>query len=60
MKNGDRYNLSITKNIIISGREQVKMFGNVIEESAKKRPFRIPVAANELTDEANLIEFMER
>ena len=34
------------------------MFVNAIEESAKNRPVRIPVAASEITDEAELVEFM--
>ena len=49
---------SITKNFVISGKEQVEMFVNAIEESAKNRPERIPVAASEITDEAELLEFM--
>ena len=51
---------SITKNFIISGKEQVEMFVNAIEESAKNRPVHIPVSANEITDEEELIEFMEK
>ncbi len=34
---------SITKNFVISGKEQVEMFVNAIEESAKNRPERTPV-----------------
>ena len=34
---------SITKNFVISGKEQVEMFVNAIEESAKNRPVRTPV-----------------
>ena len=49
---------SITKNFVISGKEQVEMFVNAIEESAKNRPEHIPVAASEITDEAELLEFM--
>ena len=49
---------SITKNFVISGKEQVEMFVNAIEESAKNRPVHIPVAASEITDEAELLEFM--
>ena len=51
---------SITKNFVISGKEQVEMFVNAIEESAKNRPVHIPVAANEITDEAELVEFMAK
>ena len=49
---------SITKNFVISGKEQVEMFVNAIEESAKNRPVHIPVAASEITDDAELLEFM--
>jgi hypothetical protein len=49
---------SIKKNFVISGREQVEMFVNAIEESAKNRPVRIPVAASEITDDTELMEFM--
>ncbi len=51
---------SITKNFVISGKEQVEMFVNAIEESAKNRPVHIPVAAREITDEAELVEFMTK
>ena len=33
---------SITKNFVISGSEQMEMFVNAIEESAKNRPVRTP------------------
>ena len=46
------------KNFVISGREQVEMFVNAIDESAKNRPVRIPVAASEITDDTELMEFM--
>ena len=48
------------KNFVISGEKQVKMFVNAIEESAQNRPVHIPVAANEITDEAELVEFMAK
>ena len=51
---------SITKNFVISGKEQVEMFVNAIEESARNRPVHIPVAAREITDEAELVEFMTK
>ena len=51
-------NSSITKNFVISGREQVEMFVDAIEESAKNRPVHTPVAASEITDESELVEFM--
>ncbi len=51
---------SITKNFVISGRKQVEMFVNAIEESAKNRPVRTPVAAKFVRDETELIEFLEK
>ena len=51
---------SITKNFVISGQKPVEMFVNAIEESAKNRPVRIPVAANYVEDDAELIELMDK
>jgi hypothetical protein len=51
---------SITKNFIISGKEQVEMFADAIEASANNRPVRISVSSREITDESELIEFMEK
>ena len=51
---------SITKNFVISGKEQVEMFVCAIEESAKNRPVRTPVAARFVRDEEELIEFLEQ
>ncbi|MCM1189625.1 MAG: hypothetical protein NC541_10045 [bacterium] len=51
---------SITKNFVISGREQVEMFVNALEESAKNRPEYTPVAAKFARSEAELIEFLEK
>ena len=51
---------SITKNFVISGQKQVEMFVDTIEASANNRPIRIPVAAREITDEAELIELMDK
>lgn len=50
---------SITKNFVISGEEQVEMFVNAIEESAKNRPVRMPVAARQIKGEAELRKFMK-
>ncbi len=49
---------SITKNFVVSGKEQVEMFVNAIEESAKNRPAHIPVAAKEIKGESELREMM--
>ena len=50
---------SITKNFVISGKEQVEMFVNAIEESAKNRPVRTPVAARQIKGEEELRKFMK-
>ena len=49
---------SITKNFVISGREQVEMFINAIEESAKNRSVRTPVAARQIKGEEELRRFV--
>lgn len=51
---------SITKNFVISGKEQVEMFVNAIEESAKNRPVRVSVASRELTDPNDIIKLMKK
>ena len=38
----------------------LEMFADAIEASAKNRPVRVPVSAREITEEAELIEFMEK
>ena len=50
---------SITKNFVISGKEQVEMFVNAIEEAAKNRPVHIPVSAREIKGETELRELMQ-
>ena len=49
---------SITKNFVISGKEQVEMFVNAIEESAKNRPVRTPVAAKQIKGEDEVRKFV--
>ena len=49
---------SITKNFVISGKEQVEMFVNAIEESARNRPVQTSVAAREIKGENELRELM--
>ena len=49
---------SITKNFIISGKEQVEMFVNAIEKSARNRPAHIPVAAREIKGKSELRKMM--
>ena len=49
---------SITKNFVISGKEQVEMFVNAIEESAKNRPVRTPVSVKFIRGEEELRELM--
>ena len=41
------------------GKEQVEMFINAIEESAKNRPVRTPVAARQIKGEEELRKFMK-
>ncbi len=50
---------SITKNFVISGKEQVEMFVNAIKESAKNRPVRTPVNVKYIETEDELREFMK-
>lgn len=49
---------SITKNFVISGKKQVEMFVNAIEESAKNCPVQTCVAAREIKGENELRELM--
>lgn len=51
---------SITKNFVISGQKQVEIFINAIEESAKNRPIRTPVATNYIENDTELIELMDK
>ena len=48
---------SITKSFVISGKEQVEMFVNAIEESAKNRPIRTPIAVKFIETEDELRNF---
>lgn len=50
---------SIKRNFVISGKDQVEMFVNAIEESAKNRPVRIPLAAKQIKGEIELRKFMK-
>ena len=49
---------SITKSFVISGKEQVEMFVNAIEESAKNRPVRKPIDVKFIRGEEELRELM--
>ena len=49
---------SITKNFVISGKEQVEMFVNAIEASAKNRPVHPSVDVKFIRGEAELRELM--
>ena len=51
---------SITRNFIISGKEQVEMFADAIEASANDRPVRVPVAATFLTDPEEIKKLMAK
>lgn len=46
---------SITKNFIVSGKEQVEMFADAVESSAQDCPVRVPVAAKQLKGKDDLI-----
>lgn len=49
---------SITRNFVISGKEQVEKFVNAIEESAKNRPERTSVNVKFIETEGELRDFM--
>ena len=49
---------SITKNFVAAGKEQVEMFANAIEESARNRPVRTSVNVKFIETESELREFM--
>ncbi len=51
---------SITKNFVISGKEQVEMFINAIEESANNPTPPVNVSATFLTDPKDIAKFMEK
>jgi len=51
---------SITRNFIISGKEQVEMFADAIERSANDSTLPPRVYANYLTDPAEIAEFMKK
>ena len=51
---------SITRNFVISGKEQVEMFADAIERSANDCTLPPRVHANYLTDPAEIAEFMKK
>lgn len=51
---------SITKNFIISGQKQVKMFADAIEASANDRTPRVPINVTYLQGTDDILKFMER
>jgi hypothetical protein len=51
---------SITKNFIISGKEQVEMFANAIESSANDKTPRVPINVTYLQGADEVIKFMEK
>jgi hypothetical protein len=51
---------SITKNFIISGKEQVEMFADAIEASANDRAPRVPINVTYLQGADEVIKFMEK
>lgn len=51
---------SITKNFVISGREQVEKFADAIESSANDRTPRVPINLTYLQGADEIIRFMEK
>ena len=51
---------SITRNFVISGKEQVEMFADAIERSANDCTPPPKVHANYLTDPAEIVEFTKK
>ena len=50
---------SISRNFIISGKEQVEMFADAIEASANDRPVCVPVDVTWINSEEELRKLME-
>ena len=50
---------SITKNFVISDKEQVEMFVNAIEGSANNRLVHVPVVAREIIGKTELREMIK-
>lgn len=61
-KKGDDFmaTSSITKNFVISGKKQVEMFADAIEESANDQTSMEKVDATFLTDSKDIAEFMNK
>ena len=51
---------SITKNFVISGKEQVEMFANAIERAANDNKLVGTINANYLTDPVEIEKFMKK
>lgn len=51
---------SITRNFVISGREQVERFADAIEASANCQSPPIKVSATFLTDSKDIAKFMQK
>ena len=51
---------SITKNFVISGQKQAEKFVQAIEASAQNPPVNLHVSATEITDDAELIDFLRK
>lgn len=50
---------SITKNFVISGKEQIENFVDAIEESANNRPTHTPISVKFIKGENELREVMK-
>ncbi len=51
---------SITKNFVISGKKQVEIFLNALEESKKNPPPSVEVSVREITSRDEMKELMTR
>lgn len=51
---------SITKNFVISGREQVEMFADAVEASANDQTPRVPINVTYLHGASEIVKFMEK
>ena len=51
---------SVTKNFVISGKEQVEKFANAIEASANDNTPRVKVNANFLANPVEIAKFMQK
>ncbi len=51
---------SITKNFVISGKEQIEMFADAVEASANDQTPRVPINVTYLHGTDEILKFMEK